>query len=230
VNAHPLDRPAWNSLTGPQAALAAVSGAAVRMDPLVGPFAATDGSAQGDEELVAAVQEVGGTAWLVETDEVTPPKGLVSVRSAPLTQMVAESPQIDRPDFAMAPLGGGDGAEMAELALATEPGPWCEETWRYGGYYGVRDGGRLVAMAGTRMRPAAHLAEVSGVCTDPAYRGRGLARGLMMRVMEDFAAEGATTFLHCYSANHGAIALYRSMGFVERRQMVVTVLSSEGAE
>ena len=36
----PLDRPVWNALTTRQAGLAVASGAAVRIDPAYGPFAA----------------------------------------------------------------------------------------------------------------------------------------------------------------------------------------------
>ena len=35
-----LDRPVWNALTSSQAHLAVVTGAAVRIDPAYGPFAA----------------------------------------------------------------------------------------------------------------------------------------------------------------------------------------------
>ncbi|MGL1604082.1 GNAT family N-acetyltransferase, partial [Vibrio parahaemolyticus] len=68
---------------------------------------------------------------------------------------------------------------MTALALATKPGPWGPETWRYGAFYGVRHEGRLIAMAGERLRPSAGVTEVSGVCTDPEFRGRGLAGRLI---------------------------------------------------
>ena len=48
----------------------------------------------------------------------------------------------------------------------------------------------------------------------------------MMRVMADMVARRETPFLHSYSANEGAIRLYRSLGFVERREMVVTILET----
>lgn len=229
MTGHVLDRPVWHSLTGPQGHLARAHGTAVRMDPAVGPFAAMrDGSAAAQADLCAAVEGAGAEGWLVETAEVVPPAGLATVRCAPLTQMVAGGAVDAVPALDCRALGADDADAMAALARATEPGPWCAETWRYGGYYGVREGGRLIAMAGTRMRPGEGFAEVSGVCTDPAYRGRGLARGLMLRVMADFAADGLTAFLHCYSANRSAIALYRSMGFAVRREMVVTILAVEG--
>ncbi|MCT2558221.1 GNAT family N-acetyltransferase [Tsuneonella sp. YG55] len=221
MTGHPLDRPVWNCLTGPQAHLARREGQAVLFDPAIGPFAAcADGTAEG---LAARLD---GPFWLVETAEVAPSAGLILDRSAQLTQMVAESPVIGDIEAGLVPLGENDADDMARLAHATQPGPWSSSTHRFGGFYGIRDGGELIAMAGTRMRPSTRFAEVSGVCTAPAARGRGLARRLMMRVMADMVARRETPFLHSYSANDGAIRLYRSLGFVERRQMVVTILEA----
>ena len=74
-------------------------------------------------------------------------------------------------------LGTADVPEMTDLVTRTEPGPWRPRTVEFGGYVGVRDRGALVAMAGERMRPPG-FTEVSAVCTEPEYRGRGLAGGL----------------------------------------------------
>ncbi|MGN3973432.1 GNAT family N-acetyltransferase [Tsuneonella sp. SYSU-LHT278] len=219
MTAHPLDRPVWNCLTGPQAHLARRTRDGVRLDPAIGPFAAcADGTARG------LTRHRDGPLWFVETNPVAAPPGLVVDRTAQLTQMVAEAPLTEMEDPALIPLGEDDASAMAALARSTRPGPWSTSTHLYGGFYGVRERGELVAMAGTRMRPSSRFAEVSGVCTTPSARGRGLARRLMMRVMADMAARHEVPFLHSYSANDGAIRLYRSLGFVERREMAVTVL------
>ena len=42
--------------------------------------------------------------------------------------------------------------------------------------------------------------------------------------MVGFAAKGQVPFLHSYAGNAKAIALYESLGFTARREMVVTVL------
>jgi GNAT superfamily N-acetyltransferase len=85
-------------------------------------------------------------------------------------------------------------AAMETLALATRPGPWRAGTHLYGDYYGLFEGDRLVAMAGERSRPGQGWAEVSGVCTDPAFRGRGLAARLIGRVLAGFAERGDAGF------------------------------------
>ena len=226
MSASPLDRPVWSALTGPQARLATRLGDAVRIDPAIGFFAACAGGSAASDDLGMLMFKTKRQSWLLEAGPVQPPLGLTLGRTAPLTQMIAESPVLeeDSDGAEIVVLGDGDAAEMFALARATEPGPWESATHLYGGYYGIREGGRLVAMAGTRLRPSAQLAEVSGVCTDPAARGRGYARKLMVRVMRDMADRGETPFLHCYSSNEGAIALYRTLGFAVRCELVVSVL------
>jgi len=212
-------------LTTRQALLARGDRRAWRIDPGYGPFAAARD--QGDEALMAlaALVRPGEHIWLVEPEEWPAPAGLVTVRTAPLVQMVAEAPMPLQPgDDDCVLLGDLDAAEMAELALATEPGPWRAQTRRFGQFYGIRRQGRLAAMAGSRMLPGDTYAEVSGVCTWPEFRGQGLAAQLIRQVMAGFVARGLTPFLHSYAGNAKAIALYESLGFRTRRAMVVTVL------
>jgi len=208
-----LLRPVWSMLTGPQAHLALGDGDALRIDPRYGPFAALRDGA--DAASLAAIVKPGEQVWLVELDERPAPAGFNTVRAATLMQPGDDVAEL---------LGEDDAATMSEIALATKPGPWGERTRLYGDFYGVRDGPRLAAMAGERMWPAAGLAELSGVCTWPDYRGQGLTGKLIRRVMAGFTARGDVPFLHSYAANTGAKALYESLGFKTRREMVVTVL------
>lgn len=221
-----LERPVWSMLTGPQMGLAAATGAAVRIDPRYGPLAAA--RYQSDEAQAALATTLTGPAdsiWLVERMEWPAPVGTRVVRVAPLLQMVAQNPAaIQNDDGPFVALGAADVAEITDLALATEPGPWGELTHQYGQFWGVREGGRLLAMAGARMRPTAGLAEVSGVCTWPDQRGRGLAGALIRRVMADQVARGDVPYLHSYAGNASAIRLYESLGFRVAREMVATVI------
>jgi predicted GNAT family acetyltransferase len=219
-----LDRPVWSMLTGRQGHLARGDGLAWRIDPDYGPFAAAhDASVEAQAALAALVQS-GKTIWLVEPGEWPVPPGLRVIRTAPLLQMIAQSPMPLQPgDEAAEPLGDADAEEMAALALATEPGPWGAKTRLYGQFYGVRREGRLAAMAGQRMLPAPGIAEVSGVCTWPEFRGAGLATRLIRQVMAGMTARGELPFLHSYAGNARAIGLYESLGFTARRNMVVTM-------
>jgi ribosomal protein S18 acetylase RimI-like enzyme len=223
MRAHPLDRPIWSLLNGPQASLAVASGTVCRIDPTYGPFAA---AAPGHEaELAGLLTSADDEIWLVESTEQAAPLGTRVLRTAPLVQMIADGPL---ETFAIDPelilLSEADALEMTALALETQPGPWRSHTHRYGPYYGLREEGRLIAMAGERMRPAPGLAELSGVCTAPDRQGRGLAGRLIRRVLAGFAERGETPFLHSYAANTHAIRLYESLGFRARHALVVTVL------
>lgn len=215
-----LDRPVWHSLGGPQKVLDIGHGEVRRLDPAYGPFAA----ALPGQEHCLPEHLAGAEIWLVEPEAVAAPSGLHVLKVAPLLQMIADGPIEPYDDPEIIQLGKTDAAEMAELALATEPGPWAAQTWRYGQFYGIRINGRLAAMAGERMRPAANLAEVSGVCTWPEFRGRGLAARLIRKVMAGMAARDEVPYLHSYASNAAAIRLYESLGFRARRPMVATLL------
>ena len=116
---------------------------------------------------------------------------------------------------------------MLALATLTRPGPFKERTHQFGGFIGVKDGGRLIAMAGQRMQPVGFV-EVSGVCTHPDHRGRGYAAALMRVVAGRIRGRGDTPFLHAYADNRGAIGLYETLGFRFRRELTMTNLTAEG--
>jgi predicted GNAT family acetyltransferase len=76
---------------------------------------------------------------------------------------------------------------------------------------------------------AGPLHEVSGICTHPEFRGRGLARRLTSKLVRRQMRRGETPFLHVMSANTGAQALYEKMGFRSYRETVVRVISLRSA-
>jgi predicted GNAT family acetyltransferase len=92
-----------------------------------------------------------------------------------------------------------------------------------GTFIGVREQGQLAAMAGERFRMPG-FTEVSGVCTHPGHRGRGLAKRLSAAVAASIQARGDQPFLHAWKTNTAAIALYESLGFVLRAEVNVALL------
>jgi predicted GNAT family acetyltransferase len=100
---------------------------------------------------------------------------------------------------------------LLDLTARTQPGPFLAETIAFGGYVGIRRDGVLAAMAGRRLHPNGWI-EVSAVCTDPSYRGAGLARTVVAAVMAGIQAEGARPFLHVLETNP-AVRLYKALGF-----------------
>ena len=223
---HPLDRPVWSMLTGRQAHLAEGDARALRIDRGYGVFGvAADAGAEAQAALAALVPD-DGELWMVEGEPWPVPPGVREVKRAVLAQMVAEGPPPPARDGEppIIALHDSDAPEMAALADHAKPGPWGPATHRYGPFFGVREDGRLLAMAGQRMLMPG-MAEVSGVATWADCRGRGLARALIGHVMREMVARGETPFLHSYADNAGAIALYQSLGFRIRRQVDVLVIA-----
>jgi GNAT superfamily N-acetyltransferase len=221
-----LDRPVWNALTTEQAHLAVATGAAVRMDPDYGPFAAArDTSAESLAALAATLKGREDRIGVVERMAWPKPPGTRVLGGGDLVQMIwdAPAPRV-KADPRIELLKAKDARQMAALAHATEPGPWGSKTHCYGDYYGIRIGRKLASMAGERMRLPG-LAELSGVSTWPEFRGQGLAKVLIRRVVREFLARGDTPFLHCYAANVGAVALYEKLGFRTRTRITFTILA-----
>jgi len=221
---NPLDRPAWSALTGGWAHLAQGDERALRVEPDHGPFAAPADFTPDSIEAIGSLPGADGELWLVETTPLPPLPGLVILREADVTQMVAETITPGEPDFEVMVLGKADAPEMLALATLTRPGPFLSKTHRLGRFIGVKRDGRLVAMAGERMRMPG-FAEVSGVCTHPDHRGRGYAAGLMRLVARRMLDRGETPFLHAYATNEGAIGLYQTLGFRVRRMVRLTVVT-----
>jgi predicted GNAT family acetyltransferase len=224
---HPLDRPVWSALTSRQAPLALGDARALRFDPDYALFAAAaDESAEATQALAALNVSPNGMG-LVEAGDMPLPPGAVVRASAACVQMVAASLTGGGKTVAFEPLGEADAAEMLALATLTVPGPFFEKTHRLGDFIGVRQDGRLVAIAGERMKPDG-FTEVSGVCTHPDHRGRGYAGALMRVVTQRILERGEQAFLHAYAANTATIALYETLGFRVRTKITYTVLDGPG--
>ncbi|MGK5682737.1 GNAT family N-acetyltransferase [Actinoplanes sp. URMC 104] len=209
-----LDNPVWAALLHGQKAFGDVRGQAARFLPEVSPFAA-----------------VGDASGWADLAELTGPDGSVLVPAAPDGPVAGwerlgggRGVQLTGEDVAGAPdpeavvLTAADVPEMLDLVARTQPGPFGPRTRELGVYLGIRRAGALVAMAGERLRPPGWT-EISAVCTDPAYRGQGLARRLVAAVAAGIRDRGELPFLHAAGTNADAIRLYLAMGFRHRRDL-----------
>ena len=93
-----------------------------------------------------------------------------------------------------------------------------------GTYYGIRIDNELVAMAGERLAVPG-FREISAVVTHPEHTGRGYATLLMNLLLQDHATAGRKSFLHVSEQNSRAIAIYKRMGFVVLRSVVLWPIS-----
>jgi ribosomal protein S18 acetylase RimI-like enzyme len=221
----PLDNPIWHSLSGAHAPLARVAGRARRYPPEVSPFAGLDDAAnEAAWRDLADLLEPAESA-VVAADPLQVPAGWARVMSLDGVQMIAGASLLGAPDGEAVTLGAADVEEMLDLVARTEPGPFGPQTYRMGRYLGVRRGGALVAMAGERLRPPGWT-EISAVCTDPGFRGQGLAARLINAVCAGIAQRGERPMLHVLAANRSAIALYERLGFVVRRSVQFQVVQT----
>ncbi|HAT33249.1 MAG TPA: GNAT family N-acetyltransferase [Janthinobacterium sp.] len=117
----------------------------------------------------------------------------------------------------------------AALALATltRPGPFAPRSMELGEYFGIFDGPRLLAMAGARTC-AGGWSEITGICTHPDFQGRGLARRLLLKLIQDQTARGLTPFLRVMRDSVEARHFYRRMGFCDYRETTARMLVRTG--
>jgi len=120
-------------------------------------------------------------------------------------------------------LTAADADRCAELEALLFPGddPWPtvafvrELVAEHNHYLAARDGDTLVGYGGiSRLgRTPPFEYEIHTIGVDPAYQGRGIGRRILDALL-DIAAD-AVVHLEVRTDNDAAIALYRSVGFIE---------------
>ena len=221
---HVLDNPIWHALSTTQAGYAQVHGRARRFDPEVAAFAAVDELDEDAWSDLAALAEPGAVAVLARRRPFIPGPGWTSLFAAGGDQMMLERPVevVERPP-GLRELTVDDVPEMLELVRLTEPGPFAPRTVELGGYQGIFEDGRLLAMAGQRMNIEGYT-EISAVCTHPDARRRGYAATLTSVVAAGIAAAGKTPILHVSEHNEPARRVYEALGFKTRARLAFAAL------
>ena len=223
VTHHPLDNPVWASLSTAHEHLAEGRGGGRRYPADVSPFCglADRSSAQDWSDLAQVAGR--GASLLVPALDVAPPPGFELVSALPGVQLTATAALRPAPAPEAVLLGEDDVPDMLDLVQRTRPGPFGARTRLLGTYLGVREEGRLIAMAGERLHPPGWT-EISAVCTDPAARGRGLASRLVLAVAHGITTRGERPLLHAAAENARAVRLYESLGFALRRTLDFAVV------
>lgn len=220
---HPLDHPIWSALTTRQQALAEGGALALRYPVAVTPFADMSEMSPRGFAALGAIMSGSEIAVLFTPDAVSAPAEF-EVRLAETGEQLigtpAESPIVG---VEIVTLGADDVPAMLALTELTKPGPFSARTHELGTFLGIRIDGELVAMAGERMKPADYT-EMTAVCVHPSHRGRGYGQLLLGAIARQIVARGEIPFLHVFSSNTSAIALYRRQGMKIRRRLHVTVL------
>src|SRR5882757_3944771 len=158
-----LDNPAWWALTGPQQSFATGASKVRRYQRGLLPFAAYE---EGGHEDMGALDP-----WL-ETDEVffligelpALPARWKLLKELPCVQMVFQGTGVGSVEVRegaeatqgepviISRLTEADNRELFDLINKVQPGYYERDTYRLGAYYGIRQDGKLVAVAGERLR------------------------------------------------------------------------------
>jgi ribosomal protein S18 acetylase RimI-like enzyme len=214
-----LDNPFWSSLSTRHAHIAQGGTLARRYPPAIAPHAGLPGVGPENVAALQTLVEIGDDMGIAGPFVPRLPGNWETQLETRLTQMIrTDTSPLPQGDVDVSVLGAGDVTEMLALVELTNPGPFRPRVIELGTFLGIRERGRLVAMAGERMW-IGDFREVSGVCTHPDARGRGYARALMGRIINWMLRAGQTPFLHARSANTPTIDLYRSLGFVRRAEL-----------
>lgn len=214
-----LDNPVWHALTGPHGVHAIGRGAARHYPRDMAPFSAIAEPSDAAYADLAADLPAGTEARLFRPEVEPLPDGWEEIGCFPMLQMVASrAPMTD--NVPTVTLTQADAPAMLDLVAATQPGPFGRRTPLLGHYLGIHHGGRLVAMAGERLRLPGYV-ELSAICVHPEAQGKGHAAALTGALMQRAVADGLVPFLHVRPDNK-AVELYRRLGFATRRELVVS--------
>jgi len=221
-----LDNPVWHSIKEGHRHLGQIAGQAVTYHPEVSPFGGLEEPTEAAlNDLTKLVPDNGIAAVMTKSDGLPDTSMWKELKAYHISQMICLDEQ-SAPDHEYVELSATDVPRMIELVGLTEPGPFDTRTIQFGTYLGVFQKDELVAMAGERLRPAGWI-EISGVCTHPSARGKGLAAALVMELVARARSRGEHAFLNVLKGSPSeetAIGVYERLGFQFYQPMAIYAL------
>lgn len=223
MTVHILDNIVWHTLAGPHAAYTEGNHLVRRYVRGFPPFTAFRDPVHPDLHSLAHLVQPGERIYC---DGWTgpAPRGWHVESESPLIRMTWEGivKMADATTDAV-PLDARTAGAALELATLARPGPFTLRTLELGEYFGIFDGAILISMAGSRTC-AGGFSELSGVCTHPHFTGRGLARRLVVKVLQRLVARGESPFLRVMKDSAKACRLYRQLGFRDHDESVARTI------
>jgi GNAT superfamily N-acetyltransferase len=210
--------PVWHALRTKHRHFAVSSDEACRYPADVAPFAAVATPSESALKSLHTLLVPGEYVWLIGESYPSVPN-LSCIGNLECLQMVLPgdvTPPAPAPEIV--PLSNTNAPEMVTLTDLAFPGFFRSRTCEMGSYYGVRSGAELVAMGGERITLEGYP-ELSGICTHPAHRGKGLAAALIWQLVQNHRRDGLVSWLHVSAENRHAIELYLRLGFTPARKV-----------
>ena len=105
--------------------------------------------------------------------------------------------------------------EILELYQESYPGNAFDHRMvETGQYYGIRQDGKLVSIAGIHVySPRYRVAALGNITTHPEFRGLGYARTATIRLCQELTEKIELIGLNVKADNHPAVALYQALQF-----------------
>jgi len=220
---HILENPVWQALSTRDSRFNQGDQVVKYFSSEVSPFLGMDSWEDEHQHILLQSMPKGRSFSVMIQDKINFIDEFEVVFTTPLYQMVCNklNPALQDGKKSIA-LDLKNVPEMLALTELTKPGPFLPETINFGNYIGLFDEEKLVSMAGERLH-AENFTEISAVCTDPEYLGKGLAAHLLREAANKVIQDGFTPFLHVRADNSRAIAMYERLGFEKRTEMYFAV-------
>jgi ribosomal protein S18 acetylase RimI-like enzyme len=218
--------PVLTALETAHSHFAVTCGEAVRYPFAVTPFAAVRSpttAALGDLCSLLVPDEF---VWVAALGEASPAQaGLAVLGTIDVLQMVLPPDlELPAPDPEVRSLDCSDAPEMVTLTNIAFPGFFRPRTCEMGDYFGIDSDKQLIAMGGERLRFPGY-AELSGICTHPAHRGRGHAARMLFHLAGTLRSREIVPWLHVTATNRNAVDLYLRLGFETVRSIRLSQLA-----
>lgn len=225
-----LDSPIWSALNTRLASFSLNCGTAKMMAQDVSPMAASAGLGPTQmKDFEQLVLTRGSPVVTLERDVLPRSSKHLKRETRGCVQLVASAPSKPKDTYEIEALDARDAKEIFALADLTKPGPFAQKTYTMGDFIGIKQNGKLIAMAGQRLKVPGYT-EISAVCVAPEFQGKGIGAELVRQMSARVIRSGDVPFLHAYESNPGAIGLYESLGFEIRAKLHATVWSIENPE
>jgi ribosomal protein S18 acetylase RimI-like enzyme len=212
--------PVWHALQTKHSHLAVCTTDACRYPADVVPLAAVNAPNISALKHVSTLLAPDESTWLIGDSYPQVPQLSFEEKLECFQMVLPNDTTPPDPSTEVVRMSEANAREMVALTTLAFPGFFRIRTCDMGSYYGVRSNGELIAMAGERLTLDGYH-EISGVCTHPAHRGKGLAASLIWQLARDHRREGIVSWLHVGAANRNAVELYSRMGFKTVRRVTL---------